>query len=296
MEMAVMRVHKTGNYTIMSNYHFKEKEMSLKAKGLLSLMLSLPDDWDYSINGLATLSKDGRDSVMGALKELERFGYLTRTRITDEKGKFKGYDYDIFEEPQKDLPNTENPYTEKPNTGNPTQLNTNKNNSEGINTLLNKDKKEINIDKRADGSFDINVGRANSFTKELIKCHYIDEDDLFLLVYNKLFSDLVDEYGFEIVRACLWYFIKRLDNGKAFDQFGNEIESRYNYLKTALTNEAHKLQNREEVDPFSIEAIAQTLELFGRELMPKEESKPNSAITEDDNEWDNKPDAIDVCR
>ena len=283
MEMSVMRVHKTGNYTIMSNHHFKEKEMSLKAKGLLSLMLSLPADWDYSINGLATLSKDGRDSVMGALKELERFGYLVRTRLTDEKGKFKGYDYDIFEEPQKDFPNTENPNTGNPNTGNPTQLNTNKNNSEGINDLSNKKDRKDKMDKRADGSSDIDVGRANAFTKELIKCHYIDEDDLFLLVYNQLFSDLVEEYGFEIVRACLWYFIKRLDQGKAFDQFGKEIESRYDYLKTSLTNEARKLQSNEE-NPLSIEAIADTLERFGREYMPKEESDPNSATTDRDGE------------
>ena len=81
--MAVMRVHKNANFTVMSNYHFREKKMSLKAKGLLSLMLSLPNDWDYSIAGLATLSKDGKDSVMSALKELEQFGYLTRTRLVD---------------------------------------------------------------------------------------------------------------------------------------------------------------------------------------------------------------------
>ena len=69
--MAVIRVNKTSNYTIMSNYHFCEKGMSLKAKGLLSLMLSLPDGWDYSVNGLATLSKDGKDSVTNALQNLK---------------------------------------------------------------------------------------------------------------------------------------------------------------------------------------------------------------------------------
>ena len=68
--MTVFRVHKNENYTVLSNYHFKEKEMSLKAKGLLSLMLSLPDAWDYSAAGLVKLSKDGKDSVNGALKEL----------------------------------------------------------------------------------------------------------------------------------------------------------------------------------------------------------------------------------
>ena len=266
MEMAVMRVHKTGNYTIMSNYHFKEKDMTLKAKGLLSLMLSLPDDWDYSINGLATLSKDGRDSVMGALKELEKFGYLVRTRLTDEKGKFKGYDYDIYEEPQSANPLTENPYTENPNTENPTQLNTNKINSEGINTLSNKDKLD-KLDKRAEGSSDINIGKPNSFTKELIKAHYIEEDDLFMSVYNQLFVDLVNEYDFEQVRSCLWYFIKRLENGNAIDENGAVVENKFAYLKTALYSGANKLNadydfGKGDIDPYSEEGIKQTLELF----------------------------------
>ena len=75
-KMSVVRVHKTKNFTVMSNYHFKEKEMSLKAKGLLSLMLSLPDSWNYSVSGLVKLSKDGKDGVMSALSELEKFGYF----------------------------------------------------------------------------------------------------------------------------------------------------------------------------------------------------------------------------
>lgn len=141
--MAVIRINKTGDYTVMSNTHFKEKELSLKAKGLLSLMLSLPDGWDYSINGLVTLSKDGRDSVMTALQELEQFRYLKRTRTNDGKGQFAGYDYDIYEKPfsekpTTDIPNTDKPYTEKPNTEKPQQLNTNK----SITKELSK--KEIN--------------------------------------------------------------------------------------------------------------------------------------------------------
>ena len=102
--MSVFRIHKTENYTVMSNSHFKERDMSLKAKGLLSLMLSLPDSWHYSISGLVTLSKDGKDSVMSALSELEEFGYLTRTRVTNEKGQFSGVQYDIFEVPQAEKP------------------------------------------------------------------------------------------------------------------------------------------------------------------------------------------------
>lgn len=128
--MSVFRINKTQNYTVMSNHHFKEKKMSLKAKGLLSLMLSLPDDWDYSISGLATLSKDGKDSIMSALAELEKFGYLTRTRLTNEKGQFAGIEYNIFEIPQPKNPipensNSENENAENSNSENPAQLNTN---------------------------------------------------------------------------------------------------------------------------------------------------------------------------
>lgn len=124
--MAVFRVNRNKNYTHMANYHFREKGMSLKAKGLLSLMLSLPEEWDYSVRGLATLSKDGKDSVMTTLTELEEFGYLKRTKILDENGRFSGYDYDIFEKPDTETPCPGNPDTDKPDTGNPPQLNTKK--------------------------------------------------------------------------------------------------------------------------------------------------------------------------
>lgn len=121
--------------------------MSLKAKGLLSLMLSLPDDWDYSISGLATLSKDGKDSIMSALAELEKFGYLTRKRLTNEKGQFAGVEYNIFEIPQPkdpiaEKPNEENENSENSNAEKPAQLNTNLTNhlfNELYNLLNTKD-------------------------------------------------------------------------------------------------------------------------------------------------------------
>jgi hypothetical protein len=131
----------------MSNYHFKEKGLSLKAKGLLSLMLSLPDDWDYSVSGLTTLSKDGKDSVMSALGELEKFGYLTRVRLTNEKGQFAGIEYNIFEEPQKENPIAVSPILDKEKAGKPIsgkqgQLNTN-----SIKDFNNKEFKESNKNK-----------------------------------------------------------------------------------------------------------------------------------------------------
>lgn len=140
--MTIFRINKTANYTVMSNHHFKEKKMSLKAKGLLSLMLSLPDTWDYSISGLATLSKDGKDSIMSALAELEKFGYLTRKRLTNEKGQFSGVEYNIYEIPQRDIPimetpNQENEKTDNPNAEKLEQLN-NLPNQELINQLYNE--------------------------------------------------------------------------------------------------------------------------------------------------------------
>lgn len=141
-EMAVIRVNKTADYTVMSNTHFREKGMSLKAKGILSLMLSLPDSWDYSVAGLTALSKDGKDSVMGALNELEQFGYLIRARVNDEKGRFAGYDYDIYENPQSGKPKEVEPYSGNPNTDNPSQYNTKQSNTKQSNTYEIKDKKE----------------------------------------------------------------------------------------------------------------------------------------------------------
>ena len=131
--MAIIKVNKTKNYTTISNFHLKEKDMSLKAKGLLSLMLSLPEDWDYSVGGLAKLSKDGKDSVTNTLMELERFGYVKRTQCLNDKNQFDGYDYDIYEEPQF---GKETPLTGNPLTGNPQQLNTNI-----LNTNLIKEEK-----------------------------------------------------------------------------------------------------------------------------------------------------------
>lgn len=150
--MSVMRVHKTANFTVMSNHHFKEKKMSLKAKGLLSLMLSLPEDWDYSVAGLTSLSKDGKDGVMTALGELEKFGYLTRTRLVNDKGQFDGIEYNIFEQPQEkpvsEKPISANPILEKPISENPTQLNTNSIkdlNNKILNILNTKDEELLEL-------------------------------------------------------------------------------------------------------------------------------------------------------
>lgn len=172
--MSVFRIHKTKNFTIMSNYHFKEKEMSLKAKGLLSLMLSLPDDWNYNISGLVKLSKDGKDSVMSALGELEKFGYLRRDRTTDNKGRFSGIIYNIFEEPQPENPvaeeqNAETQKEGKQNAENPPQLNTKLTNNLNNKELNNKTTKE---------NVSIFENILNEIENEELKQLYIDYIDM----------------------------------------------------------------------------------------------------------------------
>ena len=125
--MAVFRVERNKGYTVMSNHHLRNKELSLKAKGLLSQMLSLPEDWDYTLAGLSFINREKIDAIREAVKELERAGYIVRSRERDEKGRLRGTDYVIFEQPQtppvSDLPTLEKPTQENPTLENPTQLN-----------------------------------------------------------------------------------------------------------------------------------------------------------------------------
>ena len=135
--MAVFRVERNKGYTVMSNHHLRNKELTLKAKGLLSQMLSLPEDWDYTLAGLSQINREKIDAIREAIKELERAGYIVRSRERDEKGRLRGADYVIYEqphtEPTPDLPTLENPtldnptqekpMLEKPTLENPMQLN-----------------------------------------------------------------------------------------------------------------------------------------------------------------------------
>lgn len=99
--MPFFRVHKTKDYTIMANHHLKNRELSLKAKGLLSVMLSLPEDWYFTVHGLVSICKEGRDSISGAVRELEEAGYIVRHRLRDKEGHINGLEYIIYETPQK---------------------------------------------------------------------------------------------------------------------------------------------------------------------------------------------------
>ena len=112
--MSVVRVVKDKNYITMGKYHLQEKQMSLKAIGLLSIMLSLPDDWDYSIKGLVKIRKESYEAIRTSLNELEKFGYLHRKKILDDKGKFLDVEYTIYEKPILEKPLLDNPILENP--------------------------------------------------------------------------------------------------------------------------------------------------------------------------------------
>lgn len=125
--MAVFRIEKNRNYTVMSNYHLRDMSISLKAKGLLSQMLSLPEGWDYTLSGLAHINREKKDAIREAVKELERAGYIIRSRERDAKGRLRGADYVIYELPQPAnqkpkpaFPVPANPVPDKPTLENPT--------------------------------------------------------------------------------------------------------------------------------------------------------------------------------
>ena len=134
--MAVFRVERTTGYTVMSNHHLRNKELTLKAKGLLSQMLSLPENWDYTLAGLSRINRESIDAIRTAVWELEKAGYITRRQGRDDKGKMTSIEYIIYEQPQTppplenpvlenptaDSPVLENPTTDNPTTENPTQI------------------------------------------------------------------------------------------------------------------------------------------------------------------------------
>ena len=144
--MAVFRVEKNKGYTVMSNHHLRNKELSLKAKGLLSQMLSLPEDWDYTLAGLSLINREKIDAIREAVRELENAGYIQRSRERDEKGCLRGTTYVIYEQPPKlDLPTLEKPTLEKPMLENPTLENPTQLNKELLKTNL-PTKEKLNTD------------------------------------------------------------------------------------------------------------------------------------------------------
>ncbi len=152
--MAVFRVERNTGYTVMSNHHLRNKELSLKAKGLLSQMLSLPEDWDYTLAGLSYINRESIDAIRTAVWELEKAGYITRRQGRDEKGKMTAIEYTIYEQPQPSAldcpvlknPTADNPILENPTADNPTSENP---------MQLNKDIQKTDLSKKEKSNTDL---------------------------------------------------------------------------------------------------------------------------------------------
>ena len=142
--MAVFRVERNRGYTVMSNHHLRNRDLTLKAKGLLSQMLSLPDNWDYTLAGLSHINRESIDAIRTAVWELEKAGYITRRQGRDEKGKMAAIEYTIYEQPQLENPILENPTTDNPMLENPMTDNPTLENP----TQLNKDRSRTNLPKK----------------------------------------------------------------------------------------------------------------------------------------------------
>lgn len=211
--MPVFKIEKTKDYTVMSNYHLQDKNLSYKAKGLLSFMLSLPDYWDYSVNGLVAVSKEGRKAILSSLKELEENKYLIREKKQDKKGRFDG-DYYIYEKPYTHLGCTDKGDAEKD-----IQINTNNKNTN------NKDKKDKLI----------------PLVKELINRGFISESDLDIPFYDELLESKINEYGyFDVIKVC-GYIMDKWKSNNGLDENDYEIINKYGYFKTALENNLKKI-------------------------------------------------------
>lgn len=226
--MAKFKIEKNSNYTVMSNYHLRDKKLSYKAKGLLSFMLSLPDNWDYSINGLVSISKEGVKAIRNILQELQQNGYLVIEKKQNELGQFE-YEYLIYEIPDIQKGDMDLGDVEKD-----TQINTN---------IINT-KKQIDKDDKAKISSFFVAEEHNILTLELIDRGYINENDTQIFYYDKLFEDLLtDGNSYKDLICIIHYIVPRVVKRNFEDEDGNIIKNKYGYFKSSIESNIHKLNN-----------------------------------------------------
>lgn len=236
--MSVFKIEKNKNYTIMSNYHLRDKNLSYKAKGLLSFMLSLPEDWDYSLNGLCAISKESRDGIRSILKELQEHHYVEIEKVRGDKGYFE-YNYLIYEVPhfidlenEQSNPDMENPHMDAPNVETTTQINTN---------IINTKKQIDKDDKTKISSFFV-PEEHNRLTLELIERGYINEDDIQLFYYDKLFNKLLEEdNSYQDLIQIIHYIVPRVIERDFRDEDDNIIENKFGYFKNSIISNIHGL-------------------------------------------------------
>ena len=241
----VFKIEKTKNYTVMSNYHLRDKNLSLKAKGLLSFMLSLPEDWDYSISGLVSICKEEETAIKTALKELKQYGYLKINKLYPNEtktGKIE-YEYIIYEEPYtKELEQeVENLPLEIQGLENNRQINTNKQNIKEQIDKIDKtipDENKINLDSNK-------KKKRHLLTKDLIKRKYLKNNDLELSKYDKFFQNILHDYDIGDVATITHYVIKSVISRHFRDEDGNKIENKYGYLTKSIMNNIDRFKNNE---------------------------------------------------
>ncbi len=237
--MAVFKVEKTKNFTIMSNHHLQNKNLSLKAKGLLSYMLSLPSDWDYSLAGLVSNSKESKTSIRNTLNELKENHYLSATKLYPNQTESKKieYVYNIYEEPHLEpsiqKQDTENQYFDYQYLENDTLINTNK---QGMKEQTDK------VDKTKNRIFEDNH---NFLTIDLIDRKYITKHDTDIYNYDKLFETLLNEYEISEILMILHYIIPRVLECDFVDENDEKITNKFGYLKTSILNNIDRLKNND---------------------------------------------------
>lgn len=226
-----IRVHKNRGYTIIPNDILRDMNLTLKAKALLGLMLSLPDDWDYTVAGLTKLVKEGYDSVDSGIKELIKFKYVYREESRKEKGYFK-YIYHIFECPN------DNYFLDR---NNPVGENRVPDERIAENTKqLNKDNKIDKIDKTI---YEEKIEH-NLLTKELIRLNYLDgNDELSSFYFDQLFQKYLSEgRSYQELYSGIHYIVPRVIERNYIDEYGYEIKNRYGYFKNAIESNFEKLE------------------------------------------------------
>ena len=223
--MAKFTIEKNKNYTIMSNYHLQDKNLSYKAKGLLSFMLSLPEDWDYSINGLVSISKEGVKAIRNILQELQRYGYLVIEKKQNEVGQFE-YEYLIYEQPDTQKGDVDLGDVEKD-----IQINTNEINT---NNKIDKD------DKTKISSFFV-AEEHNILTMELINRGYINENDIQIFYYDDLFKELLKDNSYKDLVQIIHYIVPRVVNRQFKDEDGKFIKNKFGYFKNAIIGNINRL-------------------------------------------------------
>ncbi len=235
--MSVFKIEKNKNYTVMSNYHLRDRDLSYKAKGLLSFMLSLPEDWDYSLAGLCSISKESRDRIRSILKELQEHHYVEIEKVRGDKGYFE-YNYLIYEIPhfidlenEQNNPDMENPHLDNPNVETATQINTN---------IINI-KKQIDKDDKTISSFFV-PEEHNKLILKLIERGYINETDTQIFYYDKLFNQLLEEdNSYQDLIQIIHYIVPRVVKRNFKDEDGNVIENKFGYFKNVIISNINKL-------------------------------------------------------